>query len=164
MKNFAELKRKLQPGVKLILVERFGKKIENPQPRSIIKVQSNAIVLEKIPGVTGVKNGSWLEFPPASLVEITENGFKFYYPGDRDLTSQEKEIMDNQPRDEKQEEIDAISDGNTMFWRRESYFKEKDAMHLRGHEIVHGMRYNFNNGKVTDNKIKGDLALEYVFT
>lgn len=160
MKTFADLKRNLQVGKELILLERFGQRIENPQPRKIIKVQSNAIVIEKVPGA---KDGSWLHFPPASLVEITENGFIIHSPGERELTKQEKEIIDNQPRDPKQKEIDALSDGNTMFWMRESYFKERNALYLRGYKEENGMKYDSNTGKVKDNKIKGSVELEYVF-
>jgi len=160
MKTFADLKRNLQVGKELILVERFGQRIENPQPRKIIKVQSNAIVIEKLPG-SGKE--SRLYFPPSSLIEITEKGFKIYYPGKRDLTLQELDCLINQPQDPKQEEIDALSDGNVMFWRREEYFKEHDALYLRGYKEEKGLKYDFNDGKVRDNKIKGDLALEYIF-
>lgn len=160
MNTLAELKRKLQPEVKLILIERFGKKIENPQPRSVIKVQGNAIVIEKVPGA---KNGSWLYWPPGSLIEITDRGFKIFEAGDRDLTPEEKAIRENEPRDPKQEEIDALSDGSIMFWRQKRYYKEKNALHLFGTETVRGMRYNYNTGKVRDNRVKGKVSLEYLF-
>jgi len=161
MNTLAELKRKLQPEVKLTLVERFGKKIETPLPREIIKSQSNAIEIEAFPGATG--KGSWLYWPPGSLIEITNKGFKIFEAGDRDLTPEEKAIRDNVPRDPEQEEIDIMTDSSVMFRRHKAYYKEKNALHLFGTETVQGMRYNYNTGKIRDNRVKGNLSLEYLF-
>jgi hypothetical protein len=63
MKTLADMKRELTKGKELKLVERFGK-IES-QKKVVVNTQTNGIYFEK----EGSKNGSFLSFPPSSLVE-----------------------------------------------------------------------------------------------
>ena len=166
-KTLAELKRYLQPGVKLILAKNYGKEVN--MPRTILSLQSNGLfmakrhaTLEELKGL-GRRDGSFLDYPKATLLTLTENGFSIYGEGLRELTKQEKAIMDNEPKDAKQEEIDMLSDGSQMFWRRKAYYKEKNASYLQGFDWQNGMRYDHNTSKVKDTNIKGEPILEYTY-
>jgi hypothetical protein len=159
-KTFTDLKRALVPGAKLILVERFGKP-EN-QERIIKKVQTNAIAFDK--------NGtlSWLPFPTASLVEFDGKRVTFYGQGLRELTEDEKRILDNQPSDPKQGEIDALSDGSTMFYRRQAYFRQQNSIHLTTYNKGKHLRYvRTEDGKdkpmIDDPTVRGKVELVYEF-
>jgi hypothetical protein len=155
IKNLAGLK-KVQIGDKLRLIYRFGKLLD--EIKEIGKVQTNAIAFKKGDGL------SYLELPPASLLEFTEKGFKIYGIGTRDLTPKEKEVYDNRPIDPKQAEIDAYSDGNTMFYREKSYYQEKGMMHLTCYNKGKHMVWDENNiPKIKDPAVKGELNLEYIF-
>ena len=65
MKNFADVKKRLEVGAKLKLIRhdwvKPGGKLEVGAVREIVRRQSNAIQFE---------GGSWLYFPPASDVVV----------------------------------------------------------------------------------------------
>jgi len=166
MKTLADLKRALVKGRKLILVSRFGKPVN--QPRQVISVQSNGVwfrIADDKDKLKRLINDSvtrtWLDFPKARLLEFTENGFKIYTRGERPLTEKEQQIMDNEPKDAEQERIDMLSDGNTMFRRKKRYYEEQQAEHLFGTHTWRGMSYRFHTKTVLDDRVKGDLILEY---
>lgn len=168
MKTLADLKRFLQVGAVVKMVynnnpdnKHLGKK------REVVRIQSNGIYFIDPDGPNAneyrrKKRGSFLDFPKASLLEVTEKDFSIFWPGKRDLTPLEKEIIDNQPRDEKQEEIDMLADGSVMFWRRKRYFEEKGFSYLFAGKNK-GKSFDFNTRKVTDDMIKGEKSLEYEF-
>ena len=156
MNTLADLKRELVPGKKLRLIYRNSEKVS--LDRTVVKIQSNGVWVSK----DGNKP-SWLEYPKSTLLGITPNGFRIYWRGKRPLTPEEKRIRDNAPEDQKQAEIDALTDGSTMYWRVKRYFKEHNAEYLMGTVFECGMRYDPNTGMVDDDKVKGDLSLEYEF-
>lgn len=164
MRTFAEFKRSLNPGQKIILTYHHWQDTSDDIKsrigieRYIIKVMSNQIVIGLTPED---KWGSHLEFPPASLMEITDTGFAVYLPGVRELSAEEKRIKDNEPRDARQEEIDIMTDGSQMFWRRKRYYSENNAEYLQGFKFVQGKRFDHNTGKMEDKGIKGKKELEY---
>jgi hypothetical protein len=156
MKTFAELKRALKPGTVVTLIERNGE-IRNDK-RTVKKCQTNAVCF-----TTDTGKDSWLTFPPASLVTIEGDTFTFHADGLRPLTVSEKEILDNQPRDAKQEELDCLSDGNTMYYRRCSYFKGLGAEYMQG-TSKNGKCLVWdkdNNPLIRDASIKGTRLLVY---
>lgn len=127
-------------------------------PRYIVKVQGNGVTLS--PNKEDIK-GSFMELPKASLVEYENDTIRIYDCALRELTEAEKSIMANEPKDEEQSDQDMMTDGNTMYYRREAYYKSKNADYLRGHDYQKGMRYSVNDKKVYDESIKGELSLEY---
>lgn len=158
MKTLADLKRKLTPGTKVILKTRFGTKIN--QKREVIHQQSNCIIFKTSEG-----KKSWLNYPKASLLEFTTNDFRIYGKGKRPLTPPEKAIKEGYEkiRDKKQEERDLLSDGSTSYWQKLRYFQNHNAEYLISNKSQRGMKFDYNSGLVWDEKIKGNIDLEYKF-
>lgn len=158
MKTIADLKRDLQKGTTMTLTySQFPHKFLN-STRFIVACKSNGIMLNSD---ENAKGGSFLDFPKATLAEYDGENLNIYNAGVRDLTKEEQAIKDNKPRDEKQEAQDIMTDGSVMFWRCKKYYKDLGAEYLEGHETIRGMKYNFNDKNITDDKIKGTLCLSY---
>jgi len=153
MKTKADLKRTLQIGTQLKRVYNslgWGSgRASQGSIGTVSKVQTNGVYLD----------GRWLDIPVASLIEFDGTSLKLYYPGLRDLSPTEQDIIDNRPRDPEQERMDLLTDGSTMYWRDKRYFSEKEANWYWGWNK--GLRYDHNEKKMWDRKIKGDLQLEY---
>lgn len=170
MATLADLKRKLTIGQGLKLVGYRDMGIEGANARLnkvryIVKVQTNGIYLNE--DKTAIR-GAWLDFPKASLLEISDKGFKMYCAGIRDLTEDEKKIIANEPRDPKQEEIDMLSDGSIMYYRRKAYYEESTSPYLMGIEKIQGKRLTYKKNdkgervpQIEDESIKGELSLAY---
>jgi len=168
MKTLSDLKRKLQPGQRVSLVYRY-KKLDVPIEKEVLELQSNGIALAKEIRDGRAWGKSWLTWPKASLLECVGepglfSGFRIYSTGKRPLTCFEKEIRDGyeKTRDTEQERRD-MSDGSTSYWQKLHYYRERNAEYLIGNIKQHGMRYDYNSGLVWDDRVKGELCLEYVF-
>ena len=162
----------MQPGVQFRMVSYFGKPCDNP--RTVARVQSNAIACLKsyTKDYANAKRGdcSWLEFPSAAQISFTEKGFSTHAIGTRELKPEEKRIMDARPRDEKQERIDILSDGSTMYYREKRYYAESDAPwlgclsdYVAGKRITWNGRTLMEGALVIDKSIKGQVELEYEY-
>src|SRR3990167_2638210 len=93
----AELLRKLQVGQKVKLTaSKFGQDRIGKE-RKIVKLQTNGLYISKFGEENNFAGESWLDLPPASLIEANDKGFTFYEPALRELTTEEKQIMANQP-------------------------------------------------------------------
>lgn len=160
MKTLADLKRELTKGKRLRLIYRY-KPLSEPIPKEVSGTQGNGVSF--IDPNADVRKPSFLEFPKASLLEVTPNGFRIYGKGLRDLTPDEAAIRQGEPRDKEQEECDLMGDSNVMYHAVRGYYTRRNAEYLQGHMTQRGMRYDYNTGKVFDDKVKGELALEYVF-
>jgi Icc-related predicted phosphoesterase len=166
METLSALKRKLKIGQGLKLVKYKDALVSNNNKlnveRFIIKTQGNGVYLNQ--DKTALK-GSFLEFPKASLFESTEKGFKIFEAGLRDLNETEKEVLNNIPKDDKQAEIDILTDGSVMFYREKEYFKEKGFEYLFGGNstTIRGLYFDTNNNKIRDDSLKGNVILEYEF-
>jgi len=160
MGSLADFKRALPVGAKITLKERFGKEVN--EERVVGKIQSNSMAFFKSPTNTSLV---WLDWPKATLLEFDGKTAKIYDPGYRDFNKEEQAIVDGRPRDAKQEEIDALSDGNTMFWRCKAYYKEKGYEYLFGVQKKEGKRITTQQSKqvIQDDAIKGKLILKYEF-
>jgi hypothetical protein len=162
-KSLAWLKEKLKPGVALKMVAS-----QNPNNkflgivRYVIKAQTNSVALAKEKNAS-IKEGSWMEFPPASLIEVNEKGFTIYNPGKRLMTADEKRVYDNRPIDKEQSERDMMTDGSVMFYREKAYFANSAYPYLNGHGEQKGKRFDYSTKQIIDNKIKGELSLAYEF-
>ena len=151
MKTLAQLKRDVKVGTKMTLLERFGTKMS--EPKEVCHVQGNGIAFKK-----GEKR-SYLTWPQASLIEYTGSEIKIYAPGLRDLSAEEKRIIDTKPVDAKQSTIDIMTDGSTMFWRGKRHFEDHDALwYYNWHK---GLKYDSRTGRMYDKSIKGSVELHY---
>ncbi len=169
--TLSELKRKLQAGTKLTRVYRFGK---TDEAKLIVKsVQSNGLYLvTEEQGLDKTGRGSFLEFYPASLTEITDKGFAVFGMGERPLNDEEKKIVDGYEviRNREQEALDALSDGSGSFWKEKGYYLDHNAEYLFAGYTTGGNRFkirrNWNSKEqrsVYDPAIKGVKELEYTF-
>ena len=171
MATLAQLKRDLTIGQCLTQTSFHGK-TEGKNigvPRFIVKKNTQGICLNE--DKTAAR-GSYLDYPPASFMEFDGETIKIYNSGSRPLTEEEKRILKEQPRDDKQDSIDMMTDGSTMFHRRKSYFQKSGKYYLFGVSIESGKRLitgtrqtledgSFSDWKVEDNKCKGEVVLTY---
>ena len=156
----AEIRKKLQKGTSLKMIfNSMGHTNKLNIVRFVVNTQGNGVYLNEDKDAA---KGSFLEFPKSSLIESTDKGFKTFKPGFRDLNEEELKILENQPKDEEQQKIDIMTDGSQMFYRRKRYFKECGFEYLGScSKTIKGLY--FMNGRIRDDKIKGDLDLEYIF-
>lgn len=162
--SLSELKRKLQKGtaIKMTFNSLSGHSAKLNKIRYVVKVSTTGVYLNE--NKDEIK-GSFLEFPKSSLLEMNEKGFKIFITGKRDLTEEEQNILNNEPSRRKENEekckIDLLTDGSQMFYKDKYYHKEHDSLWKYGK--VKGLRYDYNENKMFDDNIKGDLSLEYEF-
>ncbi len=153
IKTLADLKR-LPVGTKITMIYPTTNRLCGIE-REVLSANTTGISIK-----TGEKK-SFFEYPKATLFEATKDGFRTYKAGLRDLTAEEKRIMDNRPQDAKQAEIDIMTDSSVMFRREQLYYKQSGFEYLNGHDEQKGMRFCFNTRKIIDRNIKGDIDLEY---
>ena len=166
--NFAEVKRKLTVGTKLIVTYPDGKVLNR---EIIISRATQVVMIDPTKDDADERRkqgkGSWLEFPAASLVDIIDNDFSIYWPGYREMTVEEKAVYDGRPIDKEQSMNDAMTDGSTMFWREKKYFTDKGMTHLLGYvtgkaeSVDHNKRTDDGYFMVRSNKVKGALCMTY---
>jgi hypothetical protein len=160
MQTLSDFKRELIKGkaIKLIyakITHADDKRIN--LVRYIVKTQGNGVYLNSDKTAT---KGAYLEFPKASLTTIKGNTISIHEAGYRPLNEQEAKARANIPRDPKQEEIDALSDGSTMYWRIKKYYSDLGLSYLHGEKHA-SLRYNYNDNNIQDDNIKGDISLTY---
>lgn len=156
LRTLADVKRALYVGRKLTCTfhnnpKRIGWK------RQVVKVTT--VDVSMIDPTDPHPVPSHLPFPKATLMEIEGNKFRIFEPGYRDLTAQEKACVAGEPNDDVQDERDALSDGNVMFYRRKRYYEASEFPYLFRVGAVNGL--SFDGVKVRDPKVKGKLSLEY---
>lgn len=162
MKSYAELKREVG-SLEFRMVYRFGKDIPELWQgwRKGIRSNSTGIYIRNNLG-----KESMLAIKSAKLVEYDGEKLTLYGAGLRDLTEQERRIMDEWHKiSEKKEfrervEYDALTDGSSTYWQEKYFFEKHDALYLMGQE-QRGCMYDYNTGKIRDNKVKGDIELRY---
>lgn len=152
MKTLADFKRDMKVGIKLEMVyNKFKPITEETRVREITGVQSNGFKLGK----------SFFDIPKASLVEYNGKNVKIFSCGKRKLTENEQNILDNRPshrkENQKQVEIDMMTDGSNMFWKDKQYLKENNSDWYWGWN--RGKYYS--NGEMLDETIRGELEREY---
>lgn len=165
MKTLSDLKRDLITGKTITMIYN---QIDRPNLLNLTRY-----IISK--NTTGVKiglqlsdtKGSFLEYPKkASLCEYGGKSLKIYNAGYRPLTEREQEILNNLPSHRKENEEraiqEALSDGSGLYYADKRYLKDLDSEYLSGHEIIRGLKYNYNDKNVMDETIKGTLSLEYI--
>ena len=171
MKTRTELFREAKDGkITLELIERYGKRDLSPRfagKRKIGKVQSNGMYL-----VNGEGEKSFLELPRASMMEYDGKELRVYNPGYREMTNQEKAVMEEWNKIQNTEDYkkraiaDLYSDGSSTYWQKEKFFMERGMEHLTG-DLCKGAKldfYRYSEGEkecILDEKVKGMAILVY---
>jgi len=161
MKTLAQLKRDAKSGnLYAEMIYRWGTKIpENLQGKRRI-IDSNSVGIKFLN-----QNGSTsdLSIKNANLVEYDEYFITIYDPGERDLNEDEKTIFSKWEtmRNKKQEEMDCLTDTNVTYWRRKHFFIDAGYEYLLGYDKKQGKIYINHNNKIRDDKIKGDMIIQY---
>lgn len=135
------------------------KRPQNLKPRSIVKVQTNAVYLS---GEENNGQGSFLEIPAASLMEYTGDTLSIYNPGAREMDQEEK---DNAAKAEiERKKYQEENPYNDDFWHMKNFYQHCSTPWIYfGSGTVKGKRAGQGSftGKIIDNAIKGKLILQY---
>lgn len=132
--------------------------------RKILKVQSNALTTIKLGNTIAQNRECWLYYPTsAELVDYVDNVFTIYEMGERELTEQEKILLDKMEHitTEKEKELDRYTDSNYDYWNKKKFAKENNCEHLLGYEYIKGEKYNWRTKKITSNKVKGQKLYSF---
>jgi hypothetical protein len=168
MKTLAQLKRDAKTG-KLSgeMIVRFGK-TEIPERLKGIRpiVDANTVSI-KFQNADGKKSDLPIEC--ASLVEYDDVNMllTIYSAGYRELTADEQRIKDewqevcSTEKYKNQAHTDIISDGSQTYYQKKYFFEDRGYGYLMGYKKEKGMIFDSNTGKVKDNKIKGNIELQY---
>lgn len=154
MKTLADLKRDLKVGTKIKCLKHSLRAERVGEVSTIEKVQTNGIKQN---------NGRFLDIPSASLVVYENNVFSMYNVGLRDLTEWEQEMYNRLHNvcSKEQQEIDMLTDGSQCYYTEKRFAKDNDIEYLLGFDMIKGLKYDFNTGKMYDNKVKGTLLYSF---
>lgn len=162
----ADFMRDVKSGLKLRLIGGFNyewikkRRPQHLKSRRISKIQSNAIYLE---GEENGGQGSYLEIPPASLMEYDGKILSIYLPGIREMTQEEKDNI--QKAKNEQEKFKKEHPYNDDFWHMKEFYKNCSTPWIYfGNGKIKGKRAGQGSdyGKIIDNAIKGKLELRYI--
>ncbi len=132
-------------------------------PRTIHKIQTNGIYLNDKSTRSGT---SWLEFPPASLMNIEESDtyitVQIFNPGIREMNEDEKKNLEAfQKAEAEYEKENPYSDS---FWFAKGWINKCSTPWIsflggktKGKQAAQGGNY----GMIMDDSIKGEMILEY---
>lgn len=157
--TLSQLKKDLTIGRTLRMTYNHASSRRVGKLRQIVKIQTNGVSFTDPDDPAS--RPSFFELPPASLLDYDGWTLTTYLPGRRPLTKDEQAILDNRPRDPKQERIDIMTDGSRTYWRDKRYFADNSAGWYW--DWTKGLRYSHNDRLMWDKKIKGDKDLEYIF-
>jgi hypothetical protein len=170
MKTLADFKREMIIGKKMMMTSAYGKTEGGKigMERHIIKTQTNGVYLARDPNS---KEGSWLDYPKASLMEYDGKTLKTYDAGYRELTDEEKKVNKNMPshlkENEQKVQDDMMTDGSQMYWTDKRYLKEQGMEHLSFSEHK-GMKLDYDRDSdnrdhlmIRDDKVRGKEVLVY---
>jgi hypothetical protein len=161
--TLAELKRLAKQNIlEANMVYRFGDSIPERLKgfRKIIDANSVGIMFLNNDG-----KKSTLDILGASLIDWDDNSLSIFNPGERELTQDELDIMnqwkaiESTKEHQQQAQNDMLTDGSLTFWQKRIFFTNK------GYEYLHvgnnKKAYNHNTNKVKDSTVKGDLIIKY---
>ena len=159
-KTLNDFKKALNIGSKWRLVERFGEKLNSL--REVAETHPDYI---KFKSLDASKAGR-LDFPKASLLDFDGRMAIIYSAGYRDLTDEEKKIIEAEPKLTQQEtESDMLADTNIGYWRKKQYYQTtaKDFYYLAGWKEHKGKYKTHENNRevIRDDDIKGKAILIY---
>jgi hypothetical protein len=159
-KTLNDFKNALSVGSKWKLLEKFGTKIDSL--REVVEAHPEYI---KFKALDESKAGR-LDFPKATLLDFDGKKAIIYGAGYRDLTAEEKRIIEAEPKPTQQEaESDMIADTNYGYWAKKRYYQTtaKDYYYLSGWKEQKGKYKTRQDDKevIRDDDIKGKVALVY---
>ena len=162
MKTLADLKRDAKSGrMSVELLEWYGKTGDEIKEvlRGLRKVEGANTVAIFITDNNG--KSSELRIKYASLMEYDGECLIVYAAGHRDLTEEEKKILAEWERIEK-EFLEKNPFGET-FWKRRDFFSKSSCPWLYGTDTVRGKRLEYVDGeqKIRDREIRGTALLKY---
>ena len=99
---------------------------------------------------------SILPLEKASLIEYDGETLTIYSPGLRELTKAEQEAINEWHIIEK-----SYPEYQSTYYIEQDFFKKKGMPYLAGYEKIKGQKYDFNTGKIQDDRIKGKISLKY---
>lgn len=158
--TLAEIKRKADAGnMYLELVERFGSQgADIPERfrgvRRVLRSASFGLVLE-----FGSKE-SRLVIDSAKLVECDGHSLTVYNAGHRELTEEERSILDQWRAFEK-DYWNKNPFGNGPWVYRKKFFKDHGYPYMAGYDIVQGKKYLEHEDKVLDMQVRGIPVCRY---
>ncbi|MCI9290285.1 MAG: hypothetical protein HFE32_00600 [Clostridia bacterium] len=167
MKTLAELKREAKSGIlegKFIHHSQFGANLPKRLQGWRKLIDSNSVAIYFL---TSDGKKSELRLDKASLVDYDGQTLTIFNAGYRDLTEEEKYVMNvwkeksSTSQFKAQEELDALSDGSSTYWAKVFYFRKVGYEYLMGFNKQRGMKYDTIMGKVQDDKIKGTICMQY---
>lgn len=129
-------------------------------------VDSNTVSIFFLREDNGKKSG--LDLPSGSLIEYTDESLILFHPGLRDYNAEELAFLEKWEAEKQRTnyaermEIDAISDGSSCYYSEKAFFYKHNFSYLMGLEWEKGLKYDLNQKKVADKKIKGAINLMYV--
>jgi hypothetical protein len=165
MKTFSELKRNADSGNYFIeMVYRYGDEIPDRLKgiRQLVGSKTKAILIK-----TNDDKVSQLDIDNTNLIDISDNALVVYNSGFRELNQDEKDLFEawekiaNEPQNQKQLETDMLTDGSIMYWKRKTFFTQRNYGYLLGHQKERGEKFDFNTGKIKSDKVKGNKIMEY---
>ncbi len=135
-----------------------NKRPQNLTPRAICKVQTNAIYLED------PANGkpSWLEIPPASLMEYDGKKLKIFVAGVREMNAEEK--ANKLKAEAEQARYTKENPYSDSYYHMKEFYRSCSTPWISTmSETVKGKRaaQGDDYGKIIDNAVRGRLLLEY---
>lgn len=151
--TLAQLKRDANSGCLVLeMVERYGDTGEQiPQrlrgKRPVTRSNSVGIFLRNVSG-----EESEMRLDNAKLTEYTGDELVIYSAGYRDLTEQEKEILDTA------NQIRAEHDG--VYWYARGFVNQSACPWMLG-DLVRGKKYDRCKEKVLDYSVRGSVILRY---
>lgn len=169
-KSLSQLKRDAKAGVlKMELIERYGQTgDEIPERlrgvRPVIGANTTCIFFRNA-------NGSKSDLPisRAALVDYDDDTLTVYCFGEREMTPEEKAVMDAWKQIADSDEykararVDILSDGSSTFYQKKWFFEKRGFPWMTGWESLakYGKSYNPNTGLVKDVNVRGDVQLKY---
>lgn len=180
MKTRADLFRDLRKeGCQLLKIAHQGENLEEIKARNgrtkgmeawrkITKIQTNSICLE----------GSWLDIPPASLLEYDGKTIKLYTTGYRELNTDEQAVLNEWRKiteTEKYKEdalYDIMTDFHQTFYQKKRFFENCKYPYLldfgdfkNGKRFTNEVYIGYNNSIkgefILDKSLKGYIYMEY---
>lgn len=163
LKHFA-----LNCGVKLELIERFGKTGEDIPPklrgiRSIYAVHTKSFDLLSEDGST-----SSLEIERAALVSFDGPMMTVHKAGIRPMNDEEKAKMaawqeiENTPEFQERSRVDLLTDGSRTYWQKKAFFEGEFSYLFNGEKAGKSMVYRKDDvPMILDKSIAGEPILVY---
>lgn len=132
--------------------------------RKITATQSNGLKIE----------GSFLDYPKASLADFDGQKLKIYRAGYRKMNADEMAVMkawqEITETDEhrKQAEYDALTDTNLCYWQAKAFFEERGFDYLfygkrKGLRLDSNIfrKWNYDSECILDESVRGEQIAEY---